>query len=296
MKKIITSFLIFVFVSLSFSLPTFAEYDTRQLPWNLPEKLEEYKESHKYILIYENLLSDGSKEVYLLYSHLPFSFTRRSTSYPSYIYKRAENLVYKLIGEVFVFQYITTSDSSFYFQVSCTDDDGLLVHLDYNEWLPNRYRLDWGTYPIASNVNLDFGGNEWDMSNGLYDLPPPELPPPDDDDDHSGLIGGIVGGILNGLKSLFIPERNIFVDIVNKFNDKFPIVGQISNLISNLYNIGEVEPVFKFVYDGIELKIIDFSFFADYMPMIRNFTGAFLFLSFITREIKKLPGLIRGRE
>jgi len=175
-------------------------------------------------------------------------------------------------------------------------EDGSSVWLDYDEWLSHRDIITSGLYVIASNTDLKFDGEVWDMSNGLYDLPPPELPPPDDDDDNSGLIGGIVGGILNGLKSLFIPERNIFQDIVNKFGDKFPIVGQVSNLVASLYNIGDNEPVFLFTYNGIELKVIDFTSFSDYMPLIKNFTGAFLFLSFLVREIRILPGIIRGRQ
>ena len=290
MKKIITSLAIFVFVSLFFTLSVFGEYNTRQLPWVLPEKPEGYEETHKYIMIYEDV-SDSSRDVYLYYSHLPFSCVRRNTSYISYRYEQPETIRYKLVSGIFVYQGI--SNAITYFQASYRSDD-VKVWLDYDEWMTNRDIIGSGRYPIASNVNITFEGEVWDKSNGLYDLPPPDAPPPDDD--NSGLVGGIVGGILNGLKSLFIPETNIFVDIVNKFSDKFPIVGQISNLIANLYNIGEVEPVFKFVYKGIELKVIDFSSFAEYMPLIKNFTGAFLFLSFLVREIRILPGIIRGRQ
>lgn len=292
MKKIIV-FLLVIFVFISFSLPVSA-YDTRQLPWKLPEKLEGY-EGHKYILILERVNKNGTKDVYLLYSHLPFSFTIKYPTYLMYAYRQAEALVYKLIGGVFVYQYTTSSNESFTLMGYYYDDDGMIVRLDYDEWLINRDRIYEGTYPIASNVNLDFDGNEWDKSNSLYDLPHPDAQD-DDGIDEEGIVGGIVGGLLNGLKSLFIPERNIFQDIVNKFSDKFPIVGQVVDLFSNLYNIGENEPVFKFTYKDMELKIIDFTSFKDYLPLVRNFTGAFLFLSFITREIKILPGIIRGRQ
>lgn len=296
MKKITVSLIIFVFVSLSISSFVFAEYDTRQLPWKLPEKPENYKDSHKYILVFENVYRGGTyRDVYLYYCHIPFSFTKRSTSYLSYEYKQNETLVYKLVNGVFVYQ--NTSDGRIYFEGYYQDYvDGQLknIWLDYDEWIINRERLSGATYPIASNVNITFGNGVWDKSNGLYDLPHPDAL--DDDDDDSSIVGGIVGGILNGLKSLFIPERNIFVDIVNKFSDKFPIVGQVVDLFSNLYNVGENEPVFAFTYKDIELKLIDFTSFKDYLPLIRNFTGAFLFLSFITREIKILPGIIRGRQ
>lgn len=295
MKKIITSLLIFIFISLSFSAFVFADYNPRQLPWNLPEKLEGY-EGHKYILILEEVKEDGTKNVYLLYSHLPFSFGIKNSFYLQYSYRQAETLVYKLINSVFVYQYTTSSYESFILMGHYFDDDDSVVYLEYNEWLIYRDRIYRGTYPIASNVNLDFAGNVWDKSNGLYDLPDPDLPSYDDDDiDEGFIVGGIVGGILNGLKSLFIPEKNIFQDIVAKFSDKFPIVGQVVDLFLNLYNIGENEPVFKFTYKDMELKIVDFSSFKDYLPLVRNLTGAFLFLSFITREIKLLPRIIRGR-
>ena len=289
MKKIITSFLIFIFVSLSFSFSVFAEYDTRQLPWQLPQIFDEYKSTHKYIFICEQV-NGQIREVYLYYTHIPIDIKKYGSSYTRYQYKRGDTLQYRLIDGVFI--YNNTIESfivSAYYQ-----EDGANVWLSYDEWLPYRDRIVGGLYVIASNVDITFEGEVWDKSNGLYDLPPPDAPPPDDD--NSGLVGGIVGGILNGLKSLFIPERNIFQDIVYKFSDKFPIVGQISNLIANLYNIGEVEPVFSFTYKNMELKVIDFSSFADYMPLIKNFTGAFLFLSFLVREIRILPGIIRGRQ
>jgi len=294
MKKFVVSLIIFVFVSLSFSSFSFA-YDTRQLPWKLPEKLKAYEESHKYILIYEYVDKQYNvRNVWLLYSHLPFTFYLRSgVSYPCYVYNKAETLVYKLIDGAFVYQYTTSSGNYFYFNgYYYNSDTGKYVDLDYNEWLIYRDVMDRGCYPIASNVDLDFAGNIWDKSNGLYDLPHPDAL---DDDDDSSLVGGIVGGILNGLKSLFIPERNIFNDIIAKFSDKFPIVNQVVGLFSNLYNVGENEPVFKFTYKDIELKLVDFTSFEDYLPLVRSFTGAFLFLSFVTREIKILPKIIRGR-
>ena len=72
-------------------------------------------------------------------------------------------------------------------------------------------------------------------------------------------------------------------------------MGQVVDLISNLYNIGENEPIFKITYEDMELKIVDFTSFESYLPLIRNLTGAFLFLSFVSREIKILPRIIRGR-
>lgn len=291
MKKIIISLLI-IFIFISFSLPVFADYNPRQLPWKLPERPQEYKESHKYILVFEHIYAGGNnRDVYLYYCHIPFSFTKRNTSYISYEYRQPETLVYKLVNGIFVYQ--NTSDGRRYFQAYYKGDDNQNIWMDYDEWMINRERIFEGLYPIASNVNLTFGDGVWDKSNGLYDLPHPDSM--DDDIDEEGLIGGIVGGILNGLKSLFIPERNIFQDIVYKFSDKFPIVNQIVNLFGNLYNIGENEPVFKISYNDMELRIVDFTSFENYLPLIRNLTGAFLFLSFITREIKLLPRIIRGR-
>jgi hypothetical protein len=290
MKKIIASFFIFVFVSLSFSFSVYAEYNTRQLPWQLPQIFDEYKESHKYIFICEQA-TGTSRDVYLYYTHIIPIFSLANPSKHKYLYQRGDTLRYKLINGVFVYN---TTLENFYLEARYLED-GSYVYLDYDEWLSHRDKITTGLYVIASNINLKFGNDIWDMSDGLYDLPPPEMPDPGGDD-NSGLIGGIVGGILNGLKSLFIPERNIFTDIVAKFTGKFPIVNQISDLLSSLYNIGDNEPVFRITYNDMELKIVDFSSFESYLPLIRNLTGAFLFLSFITREIKILPRLIRGRD
>ena len=109
-------------------------------------------------------------------------------------------------------------------------------------------------------------------------------------------ITKIVDDIKEALKSLFIPSVNIIPLIYEKFTGKFPIIEQVGGLFSTLYNPGTQEPVFTITYNGMTLKIIDFSSFSDYMPLIRNFTGVFLLLSFLTKEVKRLPGLIRGRD
>lgn len=105
-----------------------------------------------------------------------------------------------------------------------------------------------------------------------------------------------VDTIKEDLKSLFIPSVNILPLIIGKFADKFPIINQVGNLFATLYNPGTNEPVFTITYKGMTLKIIDFTVFSDYMPLIRNFTGVFLLLSFLTKEVKRLPRLLRGRD
>ncbi len=105
-----------------------------------------------------------------------------------------------------------------------------------------------------------------------------------------------IRNIKEDLKNLFIPSVNIIPLIYGKFTDKFPIINQVGNLFITLYNPGTEEPVFMINYNGMTLKIIDFTMFSDYMPLIRNFTGVFLLLSFLTREVKRLPRLLRGRD
>ncbi len=118
----------------------------------------------------------------------------------------------------------------------------------------------------------------------------------DEEGELGGIFSGVVSGFLNGLKSLFIPSVNILSLIVDKFTNKFPIINQVGDLFTSLFNPGTDEPIFKITYNGMTLKIIDFTMFSDYMPLIRNFTGVFLLLSFLTREVKKLPRLLRGRD
>lgn len=109
-------------------------------------------------------------------------------------------------------------------------------------------------------------------------------------------VWNAVKNIKEDLKTLFIPSVNIISLISDKFTDKFPIINQVGDLFTSLFNPGTDEPVFKITYNGVNVKIIDFTMFSDYMPLIKNFTGVFLLLSFLTREVKRLPKLIRGRD
>lgn len=109
-------------------------------------------------------------------------------------------------------------------------------------------------------------------------------------------VKNLVNNIKEALKSLFIPSVNIVPLIMGKFDEKFPIISQVGDLFSNLYNPGTQEPVFTITYNGMTLKIIDFSMFSENLTMIRNFTGVFLLLSFLTKETKRLPRLLRGRD
>lgn len=118
-------------------------------------------------------------------------------------------------------------------------------------------------------------------------------------DGFADVIDGIVNLpqiISDKIEYLFTPTVNIFALIKNKFENKFPIVSQISGLFDSLYNIGTTEPSFSFTYKGVNLKLIDFSSFAPYMPMIRRYTAVFIWLSFLSREVKRIPSLIRGRD
>lgn len=109
-------------------------------------------------------------------------------------------------------------------------------------------------------------------------------------------VWGAVKNIKDDLKNLFIPSVNIIPMIREKFVNKFPIIEQAGNLFASLFNIGSNEPIFKITYKGMTLKIVDFTAFSDYIPTIKNLTGAFLLLAFLTKEIKRLPKLIRGRD
>jgi hypothetical protein len=109
-------------------------------------------------------------------------------------------------------------------------------------------------------------------------------------------VTNLVTDFVEELKSLFIPSVDILPLIQDEFTDKFPIVNQVSDLFTSLFNPGSNEPIFQITYNGMTLKIIDFTMFSGYMPLVRNFTGVFLLLSFLTREVKRLPKLIRGRD
>ena len=109
-------------------------------------------------------------------------------------------------------------------------------------------------------------------------------------------ITNLVTDFVEELKSLFIPTVDILPLIKEEFTDKFPIIEQVGNLFTNLFSPGSNEPIFQISYNGMTLKIIDFTMFTSYMPLVRNFTGVFLLLSFLTREVRNLPRLLRGRD
>jgi len=165
--------------------------------------------------------------------------------------------------------------------------DGALVPNDYEEEEEETEAPDYDTW-----YERVFGGiSEW-FSGVLEVLKIPFEAIAD------GLNGvwQAVDSIKEDLKELFIPSVNIISLIIEKFTDKFPIVNQVGNLFVVLYNPGTQEPVFTITYEGMTLKIIDFTIFSNYMPMIRNFTGVYLLLSFLSKEVRRLPRLLRGRD
>lgn len=94
---------------------------------------------------------------------------------------------------------------------------------------------------------------------------------------------------------LFNPTVDIMPMIRNKFNNKFPIIEQAKSMFSGLFNIGTNAPVFDINYQGMTLSVVNFTAFESYMPLIRGITGAFIMLTFLPREIKRLPALLRGQ-
>lgn len=103
--------------------------------------------------------------------------------------------------------------------------------------------------------------------------------------------------IIDKLVALFIPTANIFARIIVALDEKYPIVQQCVQIFAQLFNdIGTAEPKFEMTWKGINFAIIDFTSFSAHMPLIRNVTAAFLWLAFITHEVRTLPKLIRGRD
>jgi hypothetical protein len=189
-----------------------------------------------------------------------------------------------------------------YTNVDITDDDGNVLFGKNSSIIdgllfPNNYTGGPGTTPdydtwydnIFSGITGWFGG-VLDVLATPFELIADGL---------NGVwqaIKDLVEDLVEELKSLFIPTVDILPLIQEEFTDKFPIISQVGDLFTNLFNPGSSEPIFKISYNGMTLKIIDFTMFSGYMPLVRNFTGVFLLLSFLTREVRNLPRLLRGRD
>lgn len=99
------------------------------------------------------------------------------------------------------------------------------------------------------------------------------------------------------LKFLFVPEKNPFEDLYNKFNEKFVFVGQLKDLLNSLLgfnNYGETTPTFNMTWHGVTFSLIDFSLFLNYRSWLHGIILSIAWFIFIFKTYKKLPSIIGG--
>ena len=99
---------------------------------------------------------------------------------------------------------------------------------------------------------------------------------------------------------LFIPTGNQFEDLQSKFDEKFAFIGQIKELVGNLffttstYSTNGDYPSLNITYMGTTVSIVDFSVFDQYRDLVHAIIIAVLYIAFILRLVKRLPGIIGG--
>lgn len=112
--------------------------------------------------------------------------------------------------------------------------------------------------------------------------------------------------LLNGLKTLFIPEKGYMDAKIAQMRGKFGIVDSALNTFDELrsffYNLGSKPPVIYIdlsaatgsYYFGGETIFVDMRWYADYKPTMDLVLSAILWLWFVWRFMIALPGIIQG--
>ena len=110
------------------------------------------------------------------------------------------------------------------------------------------------------------------------------------------LFNFLITRIREVLIYLYVPEDNIWLELKDKILEKFPFITQVSQIVSAFMNIdgSKEQPNFSITYYGSTVKIIDFSLFEDYIPVVQVIIIAIAWGSFIFRLYKRIPSIIGG--
>ena len=108
----------------------------------------------------------------------------------------------------------------------------------------------------------------------------------------------IIDGFKSALEFLFVPKTDIFANLKEQFDNKLPIIGQITELFSNLFDFGDSEnaPSINITWHGQTMNAFDLSWYAPYRTMVKGIMSAFMWLSFILWIPKFIPKLLGGIE
>ena len=112
------------------------------------------------------------------------------------------------------------------------------------------------------------------------------------------IIGGIPTTILNGIKSLFVPDSEYFPSqferLKTALNNKLP-TSSIISIMETLKDIqaGEISPITIELY-GHTYTLVDFSYYEQYKPVIYNWVRGFVYFFLLLYWASQLYKLIRG--
>lgn len=107
---------------------------------------------------------------------------------------------------------------------------------------------------------------------------------------------------------LFVPQQDQFTEFSNNIKSKFGFVDQIKELVQNLFSFDNSPysvstqsedtmsnyPKWEIEYYGTKVSIIDFEAFDRYRGVVHGIIIAVMYISFIFRLYRKLPGLVGG--
>lgn len=100
-------------------------------------------------------------------------------------------------------------------------------------------------------------------------------------------------------EKLFIPTSNQFEVLKDKFYSKFGFISQIKELVNSLFAIPKTRavstpPKWEITYMGTTVNIIDFTAFEQYRGVVHGIIIAVMYIPFLLRLYRRLPGIIGG--
>ena len=118
-----------------------------------------------------------------------------------------------------------------------------------------------------------------------------------------GFFTGLGDMLLEGLKTLFVPSDNLFIELIELIKSKFNFIFQLLEITDFLLEVDWIDspPDATITFDGsvylfgnFEVKIFDWGIIEPYRNLIRNLTTAIMWYFFIRKVIKRLPDIING--
>lgn len=115
-------------------------------------------------------------------------------------------------------------------------------------------------------------------------------------------ISSIPDLILDGLKALFVPSDNLFLDLIDLIKSKFGFVFQIAEITDFILheNFDDVAPDSSVTFKGnkwfgsFTVQIMDWSVIEPYRNLIKNLSLAVSWYFFIRKLQKRFPDIING--